>query len=109
MKHITPFEAAFGAWRAGFEVTRLGIETQAVLWLRSLGAAGAWNTPFDEGWRAVREKPDAFAEALARATEAAMGGKGAAQVVSAAVQPLTERVRENRSRLEERGRRRWRD
>jgi hypothetical protein len=73
-----------------------------------LGAAGAWNTPFDEGWRAVREKPDAFAEAMVGATQAAMRGQGTAQVVAAAVGPLTERARDNRARLEERGRRQWR-
>lgn len=103
MKFVTPFDA----WRAGLELTRLGIEAQAVVWLRGLGAAGAWNTPFDEGWRALREKPDAFAEAMAGATQAVLRGQGAVQVVSAATDPLTRRVRDNRARLERRGRRRW--
>jgi hypothetical protein len=80
MKVFTPFDAI----SAGLTLTRLGIEAQGVIWLRGLGAAGAWNTPFDEGWRAVREKPDAFAEAIG-ATQAAMRGQGTAQVVEAAV------------------------
>jgi hypothetical protein len=99
---LTPFDA----WRAGLEMARLGIEAQAVIWLRGMGAAGAWNTPFDEGWRALREKPDAFAEAMGRAAEAAIRGQGAAQVVRAAADPLTRRAQENRRRLEDRGRRR---
>ncbi|MDG4650029.1 hypothetical protein P6F26_16400 [Roseibacterium sp. SDUM158017] len=103
MKGITPFDA----WRAGAQMARLGVEVHAVLWLRGLGAAGAWNTPFDEGWRAFREKPEAFAEALGRAAEAAMRGQGAPEVISAAVDPLTRRVRDNRARLEGRGRRNW--
>ncbi|MCU4654743.1 hypothetical protein N8I71_18040 [Roseibacterium sp. SDUM158016] len=103
MRFVTPFDA----WRAGLDLARLGIEAQGVIWLRGLGAAGAWNTPFDEGWRAMREKPGAFAEALGRATEAAIRGQGAAQVVSAAVDPLARHARDNRTRLEERGRRRW--
>jgi hypothetical protein len=60
MRMLTPFDA----WRAGLEMARLGIEAQAVIWLRGIGAAGAWDTPFDEGWRALREKPEAFAEAI---------------------------------------------
>jgi urease subunit beta len=104
MKVFTPFDAV----SAGLALTRLGIEAQGVIWLRGLGAAGAWNTPFDEGWRAVREKPDAFAEAMVGATQAAMRGQGTAQVVAAAVGPLTERARDNRARLEGRGRRQWR-
>jgi hypothetical protein len=105
MKVFTPFDAV----SAGLALTRLGIEAQGVIWLRGLGAAGAWNTPFDEGWRAFREKPDAFAEAMAGAAQAAMRGQGTAQVVSAAVGPLTQRARDNRERLQSRGRRRWRD
>jgi len=104
---FTPFDAPFHAISAGLALTRLGIEAQGVILLRGLGAAGAWNTPFDEGWRAVREKPDAFAEAMVGATQAAMRGQGTAQVVAAAVGPLTQRARDNRARLEERGLRRW--
>lgn len=103
MKVYTPFDAM----SAGLALTRLTIEAQGVIWLRGLGAAGAWNTPFDEGWRAFREKPDAFAEAMVGATQAAMRGQGTAQVVTAAVDPLTQRARDNRERLESRGRRRW--
>ncbi len=104
MRIVTPFDA----WRAGLEMARLGIEAQAVLWLRTMGATGAWNTPFDEGWRALREKPDAFAEALGRAAEAASRGQPAPLVISAAVGPLTRAAQENRRRLEGRGRHRWR-
>jgi len=105
MRLFTPFDVL----TAGLALTRLGIEAQGVIWLRGLGAAGAWNTPFDEGWRAMREKPDAFAEAMAGAAQAALRGQGTAQVVSAAVTPLTQRARDNRERLEGRGRRRWKD
>ena len=103
MKYVTPFDAG----RAGLELARLGIEAQAVVWLRGLGATGVWNTPFDEGWRAFREKPDAFLEAMAGATEAALRGQGPVQVVTAATAPLQRRVQANRKRLEERGQRRW--
>lgn len=102
MKIDTPFDLM----QAGFRLTQLGIEAQAVIWMRGMGATGVWNTPFDEGWRAFREKPDAFVEAMGRATEAAIGGKGAHGVITAAVDPLARHAGQNRKRLEERGARR---
>jgi hypothetical protein len=102
MKVFTPFDAV----SAGLALTRLGIEAQGVIWLRGLGAAGAWNTPFDEGWRAMREKPDAFAEAMAAPRRPRCGGRGRRRSSRPPQSgPLTERARDNRARLEGRGRR----
>ena len=96
----------FGYLGAGFRVVQLGVEAHAVVWMRMMGLAGAWNTPFDEGYRMWREKPDAFAEALGRATQEAWRGSGPDRVVTAMVGPLTQEAAANRQRLEDRGARR---
>lgn len=99
MRFLSPFDL----WQAGFRVAQLCFEAQAVIAMRTLGAGGVWNTPFDEGWRAWREKPDAFLEALGRATQAGMAEQGPSSVLSAAVDPLARYAGENRKRLEGRG------
>lgn len=99
MKYVTPFDL----WQAGFRMAQLGVEAQAVMAMRLMGLGGAWNTPFDEGWRMLREKPDAYVESWGRATEAAMRGKPPTRIMSAALDPLTRRTSSNRRRLAGRG------
>ncbi|MEM9318521.1 MAG: antifreeze protein [Pseudomonadota bacterium] len=96
-------DTAFRMWKAGFDVARLGLEANAVMWMRVLGMGGAWNTPFDESWRMWREKPQAFVEATGRASEALMRGKTPDLALSAAVIPLARIARGNRQRLARRG------
>ncbi len=102
MTPVTPFDLL----RAGFEVTRLGVEANAVIWMRMMGASGAWNTPFDESYRMWREKPQAFTEAMGRGLEAAMRGAPPSGVISASIAPLSRDAANNRARLAERGVRR---
>ncbi len=104
---MTPW-SPFDVMRAGFEVTRLGVEANAVIWMRMMGATGAWNTPFDESYRMWREKPSTFTEAMGRGMEAAMRGAPPSTVISATVAPLSRDAAENRMRLSDRGVRRLR-
>lgn len=99
MRHVTPFDMA----RTGFEMTQLGVEAGAVVWMRVMGMSGAWNTPFDESYRMWREKPGAFTEAMGRGMEAAMKGHAPDVVMSASIAPLHRDASENRARLAERG------
>ena len=99
---LTPFDL----FRAGFALTRLGVEAQSVIWMRMMGLSGAWNTPFDESYRMMREKPQAFFESAGRGVEAAMRGKLPPAVVMASVEPLSREAAENRQRLAKRGFRR---
>ncbi len=96
---MTPFDL----WRAGFELARLGVESHSVIWMRMMGMTGAWNTPFDESYRMMREKPQAFVEAAGRGVEAAMRGKTPPTVMLATVAPLNRDAAENRRRLADRG------
>jgi len=93
----------FDYLRAGFELTRLGIEAQAVVTMRLMGMTGTWNTPFDESYRMWREKPPVFVEAMGRAAEAAIRGEAPTRVASAAIAPLSRDAAQNRKRLAARG------
>ncbi len=99
MTQNSPFDIA----RAGFELLHLGVESNAVIWMRVMGMSGAWNTPFDESYRMWREKPGAFTEAMGRGIEAAMDGQTPANVISATIAPLHRDASENRERLTQRG------
>lgn len=99
MIRTAPFDMA----RAGFEMAKLGVEANAVVWMRVMGMGGAWNTPFDESYRMWREKPAAFTEAVGRGMEAAMRGQAPDRVMSAAIAPLSRDATENRARLTGRG------
>ncbi|RMA42072.1 antifreeze protein [Rhodophyticola porphyridii] len=93
----------FDYWRTGFELAQLGVEASSVVWMRMMGLAGVWNTPFDESWRMMREKPGAFVEATGRGVEAMLRGQPPASVVSATVAPLNRHAATNRRRLARRG------
>lgn len=88
---------------AGANVWRLGVETNSVILLRMMGMAGIWNTPFDENWRMVAEKPKVFIKSGRDGMVAAMEGKDPAKVVNASIKHLNEATNENRKRLVDRG------
>jgi len=93
----------FDVLSTGARMWRLGIETHSVVTLRMLGMAGVWNTPFDESWRMVAEKPEAFIEAGRDGMIAAMSGAGPDKVLEASIRPLSRKTRANRKRLSRRG------
>ena len=90
--------------RLGFETTRLAIEAHSVIWLRMLGMAGMWNTPFDETYRMVVEKQQAFLAASGKALEGTVRGQPLAAARDA-VATLDATTSDNRQRLSARGRR----
>ena len=91
--------------RLGFETTRLAIEANSVIWLRTLGMAGVWNTPFDESYRMVAEKHGAFLKASGDAVAGLVQGRNPVDVARPAVATLDDTTSRNRQRLSARGRR----
>ena len=87
----------------GAKLWHLGIETNNVIALRMMGMAGIWNTPFDENWRMVAEKPRAFLKSGQDGLIAAMAGLGPDKVVDASIVRLKHATTYNRRRLSARG------
>lgn len=95
----------FDLMRLGFEAARLGVEAQSVIWLRTLGSAGLWNTPFDESYRMVAEKHGAFLKAGGAVLRGTMAGHDPVRLARSALEPLDAEASANRQRLAKRGRR----
>lgn len=81
------------------QMTALALDTQAVMALRLMAMSGAIPARRGENDRMVNEKAPAMADAYAAATKAVMAGKSADMIISAAIAPLTKKVRANRKRL----------
>jgi hypothetical protein len=81
------------------QITELMLNTQTVMTLRILGMSGAIPARRGENNRMVAEKAPALAKAYAAATKAAMSGSTPDQIMSAAMVPLSKKVRANRKRL----------
>ncbi|MFT5067474.1 MAG: hypothetical protein ACJAXK_000381 [Yoonia sp.] len=81
------------------EVTKLMVDTQAVMALRLMGIAGALPAHADENDRMLAEKGPAFAQAMSEMTAAAAAGKRPDQIMSAGMEPLQTQVSSNRERL----------
>lgn len=81
------------------EVTKLMVDTQAVMALRLMGMAGALPADADENDRMLAEKGPAFAQAMSEMTTAAMAGKQPVEIMSAGMAPLQSEVSGNRERL----------
>lgn len=95
----TPFDYM----NVGFQAAQLGVEAHAVIWMRMMGMAGAWNTPSDETARMWREKPAAFTEAMGRGVQTALSGGAPERVLAATIAPLHRDAASNRRRLADRG------
>ncbi|MBW4961320.1 antifreeze protein [Sulfitobacter sp. CW3] len=74
-------------------------DTQAVMTLRILGMAGLLPHASGENSRMVKEKGPAMAQAYKSATKAAMAGGSPDQIMTAAMEPVSKKVRANRKRL----------
>jgi ABC-type uncharacterized transport system permease subunit len=83
------------------QFTSLLVDTQAVMTLRILGMAGAMPHASGENSRMVKEKGPTMAQAYKAATHAAMAGGSPDQIMTAAMAPVSEKVRANRKRLTE--------
>jgi hypothetical protein len=93
----------FDCLSAAARFCHLGVEAQNVITLRVMGLAGVWNTPIDESWRMMAEKPKTFIASGNEGAAAILAGKSAEKVVSATLEPLQQAARDNRLRLEDRG------
>ena len=74
-------------------LAKLMIDTQAVMTLRLLGMAGALPQTRGENARMVNEKGPAMAKAYQAATKAAFAGGTPDQIFSAAMVPVSKKVR----------------
>ena len=99
MRHSNVFDYLSAA--ASF--CQLAVEAQNVVALRVMGLAGIWNTPVDESWRMMAEKPKTFLVSGSEGATALLAGKSPDKVVSATIEPLQQAARDNRLRLSERG------
>lgn len=77
----------------------LMLDAQAVMALRLMGMAGALPHANGENARMVDEKGPAMAKAYHAATKAAMAGRSPDQIMTAAMGPVSRKVRANRKRL----------
>ena len=81
------------------DMARLMMETQTVMTLRIMGMAGALPQSRGENERMVNEKGPAMVKAYQAATVAALAGKRPDQILTAAMKPVSRKVRANRRRL----------
>ncbi|MGJ8628095.1 MAG: antifreeze protein [Sulfitobacter sp.] len=81
------------------QMTELMLNTQTVITLRLLGMSGAIPAPRGENDRMVTEKAPAMVKAYAAGAKAVMSGSTPDQIISAAMAPLSQKVRANRKRL----------
>lgn len=77
----------------------LFLDTHAVMTLRLMGMAGALPHARGENERMVNEKGPALAKAYVAATKTAIAGGRPDQIMTAAMAPVSKKVRANRKRL----------
>ncbi|SIN79490.1 hypothetical protein [Vannielia litorea] len=97
---MSPFFNPAAMMRLQMQYAQMTLEASAVIWMRMLGMAGAWNVTPGENARMVREKQLAFVKAAEAATLAALGGR---DVAAAALRPVRQKTRSNVRRLGRRG------
>jgi len=81
------------------QIAALMLETQTVMALRIMGMSGTIPAQRGENARMVTEKGPALIKAYAAGAKAVMAGKQPDQIFSAAMAPLSRKVRANRKRL----------
>lgn len=89
----------FAMMTLNMQMTSLMCEAQTVVALRVMGMSGAIPARKDENSRMINEKPTAMIDAYAAGTKAALAGKSPDQIMSAAMAPLSRKVKANRKRL----------
>lgn len=83
----------------GFQVARIGLESQTVIAMRLAGMAGLWNTPPGEMGRMVAEKAQAALEASHAAARATIAGEGPIRAFQAGVEQIGRHTAANVKRL----------
>lgn len=81
------------------DLTRIGIESQMVIGLRTAGMIGLIDTPRGETTRMIVEKQEAAMSSIRAATRAAMRGQDAGHILHAALRPYGHRTHSNARRL----------
>lgn len=81
------------------DMARIGWESQMVIGLRTAGMFGILPASRGEAGRMIAEKQEAAMASVRAATRAAMKGKRADQILSAAMQPYGRRTHANARRL----------
>jgi hypothetical protein len=82
---------------------QLAVDTNSVVTMRMMGMGGTWSVPDSEASDMIREKAPAFTEAMMSGALAAWSGRGPDRVMQAAIEPISEAARLNRTRLAQRG------
>lgn len=81
------------------DLTRIGIESNMVIGLRTAGMMGLVQTPKGETGRMIVEKQQAAYSAFRAMTRAAMQGRTAESIMEAGLQPYRRRTTSNAKRL----------
>jgi len=96
---VADMMGAWMAWqKAAFDYQKMWLAASEVVWRRSLQIGMGTMSPV-EAARMVMEKPAAFALAAQKSAMAAVGGKSAPAIASAAVRPVGSAARANARRL----------
>ena len=93
----------FSLWQAGLELAQLTMESQAVITMRLMGAAGLWDVTSSENSRMVSEKQEAFHSSAVAVGTAVLQGRSPDDILKAAIKPLRATTRANAKRLAQRG------
>lgn len=81
------------------KLVSLMLDTQTVMAMRLMGMAGALPQARGENSRMMNEKGPAMFKAYQAATQAAIAGGRPDQILTAAMVPVSKKVRANRRRL----------
>lgn len=94
-----PENSPFNTMFVGLELTRIGLEAQAIIAMRTMGMMGLWMMRREEVVHMVAEKPVAFAEFWAAAVDAALNGARPDGILQASMAPISRKTSANHRRL----------
>lgn len=97
------YGAPFALFGLQAQATMMAMEAGAVIWMRTLGAVGAWAVTPGENDRMISEKQKAFYDAGSALMLGAMRGQDAEKTLSQALRPIRRTTRSNVRRLTKRG------
>ena len=92
-------ETYLGPWRLAWDMTRAGLDAQAVIWMRLGGMAGVWPVAPGEGMRMMQEKPRALYKAGIAMQRAMIEMQSPDAVLRAGLRPLRKKAGKNARRL----------
>ena len=86
-------------WSLWAQMTRIGVESQLVISMRTAAMMGLLPQAKTENARMITEKQDAATQSVRQALRAAGNGAGAEKILSAALRPYGRRTSANAKRL----------